>query len=649
MFVDTARRYPANTTKKSVDETLGSRGAKSSIPFSHIPITSKREKGSSNFATANRLPEDQPGSKNVNLTMLQQKLDPVLLRRLGLVAVGSAAGYLVGRWMRSDPVPAATSLNTSSDTVSADSEIAKTVAVSDDTALTKEPFLPQMTDALFESADDLCVFLLASSEELVSRRAVLERFIERVRSVDLPARISFSYIIRPSSSDDDDAGEDATTVPKDNTISGGVPVLLYKGQRKTSLFVWDSDEQGNAVKEALGESLSPFEVLTKFFHPVSEEDELVDGSSLQDLEQGTQDIQKVSPTEGNPNTVAAVPNVTYKTFEKQVIESSSQDAPILLQLMEDTCFLCFLMRPFINTVNYILVENQSPLRIKRLNLNKNDFPPGCPIVRSTPNFIVYRGPDSVKTGPPKPWKEYKPKEVTDKLIQEFNLSDSLRVQLEAAVDKLQERFQKFGLLSLWTQELITLQKLHEEGLSSLSMTDADVEAEYASIVSDLVKQDVQRNDRLEENIEHLDRSIASIEADCMTFAKIIGSDVLEKSAVDGSRRFELIKARLAYGSPLVPQTDSLDEDNDFNGPAGSSPAPASAAERSSEDIPAPSGTALVESDNTSIFDNSQSGIVSTDGVESTQADDPSITMSPVGMADDSLRLPGIKSATSEVY
>lgn len=53
-----------------------------------------------------------------------------------------------------------------------------------------------MTDTIFDSKDHLCVFWVASVEELKKRRPVIERFINSIKSFDLPFPVTFSYSIR---------------------------------------------------------------------------------------------------------------------------------------------------------------------------------------------------------------------------------------------------------------------------------------------------------------------------------------------------------------------------------------------------------------------------------------------------------------------
>merc|ERR1719367_144586 len=106
-----------------------------------------------------------------------------------------------------------------------------------------------------------------------------------------------------------------------------------------------------------------------------------------------------------------VPLVSGNSFVEDVINESSPSRPVLVQIYEDTCFLCFLMRPFVHSLAGLFADHKVPLSLKRLNIEKNDFPDGCPVARGTPTFVLFRGAGVA----PDKWEEFKPKELVEKV------------------------------------------------------------------------------------------------------------------------------------------------------------------------------------------------------------------------------------------
>merc|ERR1719343_1313406 len=124
---------------------------------------------------------------------------------------------------------------------------------------------------------------------------------------------------------------------------------MYKGQRKTVLRI------GAEV---------PKDQIVEFYTPVSE-----------------------TLAEGVNSAGMAVHRVSGTCFAEEVVAASSPTKLVLLQMYEDTCFLCFLMRPFVNSLAQLFASYSLPIVVKRLNIEKNDFPVGCPVARGTPTFV----------------------------------------------------------------------------------------------------------------------------------------------------------------------------------------------------------------------------------------------------------------------
>eukprot|EP00434_Breviolum_minutum_P041929 symbB.v1.2.037304.t1/scaffold5473.1/size26756/2 len=163
--------------------------------------------------------------------------------------------------------------------------------------------------------------------------------------------------------------------------------------------------------------------------------------------------------------------VIYKGQRKKVLfiggEIPKQEA------RKDTCFLCFLMRPFVNSLGEFLEENKAPFVVKRINIEKNDFPEG------TPTFVLFRGPD-VRA---EKWEEFKPKDLCEKMVKVFpklSVSDSV-VLLDAA--NFQDR------------------------CHPISNEDND----FNSILQQLMARDMRRVDGMEENLAFLQKQVEEAE------------------------------------------------------------------------------------------------------------------------------------------
>ncbi|CAK0905875.1 unnamed protein product [Prorocentrum cordatum] len=214
-----------------------------------------------------------------------------------------------------------------------------------------------MAEDVFENSDNLFVFFLERESDATSRVEDMRRIIKVVASEPAMAGVTWHYSVRKEG---DPAVPDGAG-PTENVSDEFPPlkVIMYKGQRKTVLRI------GAEV---------PKDEIVGFFTPVSE----------------------TLPEDANGEGVI-VHRVSGSTFVRDVV-AASVNRPVLLQMYEDTCFLCFLMRPFVNSLAELLREHKVPLTIKRLNIEKNDFPSGCPVARGTPTFVLMGGWRIPRTG-----------------------------------------------------------------------------------------------------------------------------------------------------------------------------------------------------------------------------------------------------------
>ncbi|EKX72579.1 hypothetical protein BEWA_050470 [Theileria equi strain WA] len=216
--------------------------------------------------------------------------------------------------------------------------------------------------------------------------------------------------------------------------------------------------------------------------------------------------------------------VTLSNFNERVIKDASKRSPIIVQLYEDNCFLCFLVRPFINSVHNHLKEVNSPVRIKRLNIQMNDFPKGCPITRATPTFVFYTGGNNGAK-----WEEFKPQDFVRKLSEVAKLPKDSVEYLEKLAEDISQRFVMFGKLAHWMSESQMIQELvfssqipGEEPLTSS-------EDMYSRALRMLMDMDADRTDSLEENLEYLKGEINSAEQDCIAMSEILGKELVKQN------------------------------------------------------------------------------------------------------------------------
>merc|ERR1712167_509780 len=132
-----------------------------------------------------------------------------------------------------------------------------------------------------------------------------------------------------------------------------------------------------------------------------------------------------------------------------------------------------------------------PLQIKRLNVESNDFPDVCPVARGTPTFVMFRGVDNA----PVKWEEFKPKEVVDKLREEFpSISDEVYAKMDDMQGRVSNRLQLFTQTVMWTVELGKLEKLVNSGdgkdQSSTEAQSPSEDAAFGEVVQEMMIKDM---------------------------------------------------------------------------------------------------------------------------------------------------------------
>jgi len=237
-----------------------------------------------------------------------------------------------------------------------------------------------------------------------------------------------------------------------------------------------------------------------------------------------------------------VPGVSGASFPEDVVSSSSPTVPVLLQMYEDTCFLCFLMRPFVNSLAELLKIQKVPLVLKRLNIEKNDFPDGCPVTRGTPTFVLFRGRDA----PPDKWEEFKPKELVEKLTKVFpQQTEEIFETMDELQGMVSKRFQLFTQLVMWTMELQKLEKLIGQapltsevavqvGTSGAPDKEPDVQEDVAfnALVSEMMAKDMKRMDGIVENLAHLQKEVDEVEHDAVLMGSMLGEALLRREQLE---------------------------------------------------------------------------------------------------------------------
>ncbi|KAJ1609602.1 putative transmembrane domain-containing protein [Cryptosporidium canis] len=242
---------------------------------------------------------------------------------------------------------------------------------------------------------------------------------------------------------------------------------------------------------------------------------------------------------------SVVKNVTYETFERDVIHASSEEMPLLLMYYDDSCLMCFLLRPLLNSLA-ARVKDSAKIKFARYNIERNDIHDFSPQISATPTFVLYRGGQN-----PEKWDEYRPADLINRIIEtKSNERDGISEVIELAELSVLEqnvfiRLQLFVVLSLWNLYLLELQnklintqknqqnKLsfsHIEDLLAISLSiignndllkensavnntlnldkligysDAVNRRDFQEIFYESIKKDMSRSDTIEENIDYI--------------------------------------------------------------------------------------------------------------------------------------------------
>ncbi|EDO07060.1 uncharacterized protein BBOV_IV007040 [Babesia bovis T2Bo] len=320
--------------------------------------------------------------------------------------------------------------------------------------------LEHIDEEKFDGTDNVVVVLLGGNR----RKHYPRRQIELLQSI-VPKGVRICYTV------------------KEGGDYSNPPAMLYKGMRKQ--FYGSLDLTDKSQFDALKADM------IEFFQPVS------------------QDYSKLHQDTRNPEFV------TYNTFQERVVREATPRAPIVLQLYEKGCFLCFLMRPFINSVNRHLQEIKSPVRIKRLDIESNDFPSGCPITRATPTFVLFNGrPTGDK------WSEFKPRDFVRKLAEIAHLDSRSQSYLESLTDDVSRRFALFGRWAHWVSQS---QSIQERVLTGQPVNEDEIQSR---VLNSLMLLDMERHDDLESNLKGLHSDITSAEQDCLAVVQVMADEIL---------------------------------------------------------------------------------------------------------------------------
>jgi len=221
-----------------------------------------------------------------------------------------------------------------------------------------------------------------------------------------------------------------------------------------------------------------------------------------------------------------VPHVSSKTIQEDVVLAGSTGRPVLLQMYEDTCFLCFLMRPFINSLAEMFQTYKVPITFKRLNIEKNDFPDGCPVARGTPTFVYFKNPDHR----PQKLEEFKPKDLCERIKSDFpRLPRPVINEMDDLQELVSKRFRLFTQLVMWTVELQKLDDLSSRGFVANPAADDD---DFNNTVSRLMVKDMQRADGIRENLEYLQTQVDEIEHDACVAGAMMAENLLKREAAE---------------------------------------------------------------------------------------------------------------------
>lgn len=328
--------------------------------------------------------------------------------------------------------------------------------------------LPYLSDSVFESTDNMLVFMFASeemyAEQLPTVNALVSRFAQERGERENLFNVKLLYTIVPPS-------HSGAKVASDK-----VEIMCYKGQRK------------------LRTSVPPVSAETQYAEYFSDWNEFFALRSEQPAANLAADF---------------IPHISGAEFKNHVIDSQ---VPVLVQVFEKSCFLCFLMRPFINSVA-LLVNDFVPWKIVRLDIEENDFPEGLGVVRGTPTFVLF------KNGHPIRWTEFKPRDLTQKIFRDYpQIPQPIREKVEQLVEKVALRFQAFSGLIMWNTEADKLVDLIANGHEPVD--------QFNEVVSEMMVEDMTKTDGLDENLQSLLVQLGQAEMHAIMMAQILAEKVI---------------------------------------------------------------------------------------------------------------------------
>jgi len=371
--------------------------------------------------------------------------------------------------------------------------------------------MERMSDDKFEYTDNMAVLFLDSEDDIPKFEKeiiVLKHIIKDQLKLD---KTRIFYAVRKPGD---------PRPPAVSKVTGGkgepLSVVLIKGMRRALVAI-----EAMSTKEAVL-SMNEKE-LTEFFEDKSE------------------DAERVAEV----NAMKPVKHVTGGSFIKEVVEAGTEESPVVLQYFEESCFLCFLMRPVINSIQKMLERDKIPLTIKRLDVEKNDFPAGAPTYRATPCFVLFAGKKTKSQKDGREllgdlWSEFKPRDFIEKLSKVVPLSEEFKKEAGELADMVPFRLQKCMELAKLLAEMKEFQSgtgdcCAEKSASSSppvpsggdpTASSSPVEEPSEGLldvflreaIDQVMEEDVLRSDCLMENLEFLDKELLSAEQDILLLA-----------------------------------------------------------------------------------------------------------------------------------
>ncbi|SOV75130.1 thioredoxin-like protein [Plasmodium sp. gorilla clade G3] len=327
--------------------------------------------------------------------------------------------------------------------------------------------MKEISDELFDNLDNIVLFVL-DKNKLNEEKKKIEHIKNEIQKLNIK-NLNYLYTYNEHTKD--------------------YSCFLYKGRRRRNIT------EDELVNEPIKDIVQPF------FTPVSENYEQIN--------------------QGN-NTDKYPIYVTHDTFEKEIIEDSKNNK-ILVVLFEDTCFLCFLYKPFINTLHKLFKENNIKLKIKKYNIEKNDYAPNMIVSRGTPTFLLYHNGKGNKLA------EYKPNDIINKIDEIIESPKNMKEQMLEKVELIHERMHLFGYLTMWmTESKIIENMLIKRHIKDLSPKKSDDENIYNDILTSLIEEDIHRNDLIEESLNYSKEKIKEAEKGCFVAAMMMANELIDE-------------------------------------------------------------------------------------------------------------------------